>query len=125
MNDQYNVIKEDIQNFASALNAGDIKRVLSFYSDEGIFMPEGFRTLKKNEIGKSRSKFLAEKKFNIEYENLNITINENYAFVEAIAKTSENHLKNLSKIQKTSRDFFVLHREDHYWKILRYIFNNV
>jgi ketosteroid isomerase-like protein len=125
MNDRNYNVKEGIQNFANALNAGDLGSILSFYSEEGIFMPEGFKTLSKNSIGKKRAKLLEELNFKIQFEVVKIVVNDNYAFVEALAKTSENDKNAHSTSEKTSRDFFVLRKEDDQWKILRYIFNNV
>jgi ketosteroid isomerase-like protein len=125
MSHHKNVIKESIQNFESALNSEDIERVLSFYSEDAVFMPDGFRSLKRGEIGRSRSNFLTEKDFKIKFDNLKIDVNDNYGFVEAVANTSEIDPKGTSKVQKTSRDFFVLRQEENHWRIFSYIFNNI
>ncbi|AZA55225.1 YybH family protein [Chryseobacterium sp. G0201] len=125
MSHHENVIKESIQNFESALNSGNIDSVLSFYSEDAIFMPDGFRSLKRGEIGRSNSNFLTEKDFKIKFDNLKIDVNDNYGFVEAVANTSSIDLKDTSRVQKTSRDFFVLRQEENQWKIFSYIFNNV
>ncbi|MCX8534131.1 YybH family protein [Chryseobacterium luquanense] len=125
MNHHKNVIKESIQNFELALNSGNIESVLSFYSEDAVFMPDGFSTLKKGEIGRSRSNFLTEKDFKIKFDNLKIDVKDNFGFVEAVANTSEIDPKGTSKVQKTSRDFFVLRQEENQWKIFSYIFNNV
>jgi ketosteroid isomerase-like protein len=120
-----NIIQEKILNFEAALNLGNIEDVLSFYSDEAIFMPDGYKTLKKSQIGKSGLEFLIESDFKIRFENMKIAIDETYAFVEAIAKTSQNDKESSSKLEKTSRDFFVFRKEEGDWKIFRYIFNKV
>lgn len=52
-----NILQEHIQNFATAINSGDINRILSFYSDDCLFMPSDFGTLTKAQIGKSSSAF--------------------------------------------------------------------
>ncbi|UFH33066.1 nuclear transport factor 2 family protein [Chryseobacterium sp. C-71] len=124
MNHNKNKVKEKILNFESALNLGNIEDVLSFYSDEAIFMPDGNKTLKKSQIGKSGAEFLIESNFKIQFENVKIAIDENYAFVDAIAQTSQNDKEISSKLERTSRDFFVLRKEEGDWKIFRYIFNN-
>ncbi len=125
MSHHKNVIKESIKNFESALNSGNIESVLSFYSEDSIFMPDGFRSLKRGEIGRSNSNFLTEKDFKIKFDNLKIDVNDNYGFVEAVANTSSINAKDSSRVQKTSRDFFVLRQEENHWKIFSYIFNNV
>lgn len=125
MSHHKNIIQEKILNFESALNLGDIEDVLSFYSDEAIFMPDGNKTLKKSKIGKSGAEFLIESDFKIRFDDVKIAIDETYAFVEAIAKTSQNDKESSSKFERTSRDFFVFRKEESDWKIFRYTFNNV
>lgn len=120
-----NIIEEHIQNFATAINSGDIHRILSFYSDDCLFMPSDFGTLTKAQIGKSSSAFFSNKDFKIQFDDVEIDINENHAFVESKAKTKETNVKNGTKLEKTSRDFFVFRKEGSDWKIFRYIFNNV
>lgn len=125
MSNHKNIIREKILNFGSALNLGNIEDVLSFYSDEAIFMPEGNKPLKKNQIGKSGSEFHIESNFKIRFDDVKITIDDTYTFVEAIAKTSQNDKESSSKLERISRDFFVFRKEEDDWKIFRYIFNNV
>lgn len=125
MSDNNNQVKEKILNFASALNLGKIEDVLPFYSDEAIFMPDGSKTFTKSQIGKSGAEFLIESDFKIRFYDVKIAIDETYAFVEAIANTSQNDKETSSKLEKTSRDFFVFRKEEGDWKIFRYIFNNV
>lgn len=125
MNHHKNIVRESIQNFAAALNSGNIENVLSFFSEDAVFMPDGFKTLKKKQIGKSGSNYLKETDFKIQFDNVKIDVKENYAFVEAVGSTSQIIEKNLSTIEKQSRDFFVLRQEQNLWKISNYIFNNV
>lgn len=120
-----NIVKEKILNFESALNVRNVNDILSIFSDEAIFMPHGNKTLNKSQIGKSGSKFLIESDFKIQFYNMNIAIDETYAFVDAIAKISQNDKESSSKLEKTSRDFFVFRKEEGDWKLFRYIFNNV
>jgi ketosteroid isomerase-like protein len=125
MNHHKNIVRESIQNFAAALNSGNVENVLSFFSEEAVFMPDGFKTLKKKQIGNSGSNYLKEIDFKIQFDNVKIDVKDNYAFVEAVGNTSQIIEKNLSTIEKQSRDFFVLKQEKNLWKISNYIFNNV
>ena len=68
---------------------------------------------------------MKEKDFNIEFSEIIVKIDDNYAFVQAVARTSENDGEKSSTLEKTSRDFFVFRKEEADWKIFRYIFNNV
>jgi ketosteroid isomerase-like protein len=124
MSNNKNLIAEVVENYAAAINAGEIDKIRSYYSGEGIFMPEGVKTLKKNQIGNKKLPFFKEKDFKIQYNDIKIKVDDNYAFVEAVAQTLENDVMGSSKVERNSRDFFVFQKEGTEWKILTYIFNN-
>jgi 3-deoxy-D-arabino-heptulosonate 7-phosphate (DAHP) synthase class II len=88
-------------------------------------MPEGFPALSKNQIGKNRREFLVKSDFKIQYNSVEVKLDEGFAFVNAIAETTEKDLKSEEIVIKTSRDFFVFKKEEKEWKIFRYLFNNV
>lgn len=118
------LIRDTVNNYAKTLNSGNSIEVSSFYSEDALFMPEGLKELSKNEIGK-KGKFLKKSDFKIQYNSIKVTLDESFAFVNAIAETNEKDLKNGTVIRKTSRDFFVFKKEAKEWKICRYVFNNV
>ena len=80
---------------------------------------------KRSNLKALGSTFLKESGFKIAYEIQNIIIDERYAFVEALAKTSGKGASKDYSINKASIDLFILKRTDKGWKIYRYIFNNV
>lgn len=120
-----NKVEENIQKFAAALNLGNSEAILSFYSKDAVFMPDGFKTLKKNQIGRSKLNQLIVRNFKIQFDHVKIATDDNFAFVEAVAITSEDNVVDELKLEKISRDFFVFRKEECDWKIYRYIFNNV
>lgn len=54
-----------------------------------------------------------------------MTIENQFAFVQATAATTENRISDLKPVPKKSIDFFVFKRNEENRKIYRYIFNNV
>ncbi len=124
MSHHKNLVAEAVHKYAVAINEGQIEKIISFYSEEGKFMPGGIKTLKKNQIGNKRFPLMKEKEFKIQYSEVKIKIEDNFAFVETIAETSESDLERSSKLEKTSRDFFIFRKECNDWKIFRYIFNH-
>lgn len=118
-------LSRTVEAFAGALNAADATSLQSFFTGDGKFMPEGKETIETKQLETSGVNYLNTNSFQIEYEVLDISIDDNFASVMAIGKTSEKRQGEDVKTTKTSRDFFVFKKVDEAWKIHRYIFNNV
>ncbi|WP_442591951.1 YybH family protein [Pedobacter sp. AW31-3R] len=119
-------IQETIKGFASTLNSADAKSIPSHFSNDAKFMPDGSGTITgAGLLKKSGEKHLSATEFKIKFSDFDINIDNNYAFVNARAETSQLDPVNNQKVVKSSRDFFVLRKTDQSWKIYRYIFNNV
>ncbi|MFH6991023.1 hypothetical protein [Flavobacterium sp. FlaQc-48] len=113
-------------NFARVLNNGDTKAISGFFDRDAIFIPDGMKKIMAgNELGKTTNGYLKRSDFKIGYTIKEITIENQFAFVETFATTTEKSVWDLKPVQKRSIDFFVLKNEDENWKIYRYIFNNV
>ncbi|MCD0465932.1 hypothetical protein [Flavobacterium sp. ENC] len=113
-------------NFAGVLNAGDTKTIPDFFDRDAVFIPEGMKKIiAANQLGKTGNGYLKRSDFKISYAIKEITIENQFAFVEAFATTTEKRISDLKTIQKRSIDFFVLKNEAGNWKIYRYLFNNV
>lgn len=110
---------------AEALNAADISSIPSFYAEDGIFMPDGFKVLTQDQLSKSGNSYLKRNRFKITFFIQDIIINEGYAFVDATAKTQTTDPVQNKTVLTTSRDFFVLRKINREWKIYRYMFNHV
>lgn len=118
-------VKDLLVAYAEALNTANIAAIPSFFSSEGCFMPDTFKTLGKNDLKDANGNHLRKTNFHIVYTIKNVNFDKEYAFVEAIAIVHEVDIHSGNEQCKTSRDFFVLHKEEHDWKIYRYLFNNV
>ncbi|SHH91827.1 hypothetical protein SAMN05444671_4274 [Flavobacterium sp. CF108] len=113
-------------NFAQVLNTGQCVSIPEFFAHDGIFIPEGMKMIiGRDQLGKTDKGYLRRSNFKISYTVKDITIDGQYAFVEALATTTENRVSDLKLEKKTSTDFFVLKMAGEHWKIYRYIFNNV
>jgi ketosteroid isomerase-like protein len=120
-----NQIAEVLKGYALAINDAQTASIAAFYSEEGLFMPEGFKTLTKQDLYPEKSSnFLRKTDFKIEYTIEKIEVEENFAFVSVTAKTSKKQSATNDAVMKQTRDLFVLRKEEGSWKIYRYIFNN-
>lgn len=118
-------IAEVLKGYALAINGTQTASIPTFYSKEGLFMPEGFKILTKLDLSSERSsEFLKKTDFKIEYTIETIDVEGNFAFVSATAKTSKKGKATHDVVIKQTRDFFVLRKEESSWKIYRYIFNS-
>lgn len=112
--------------YADSINTAQTDAISSFYTEDGLFMPAGFKTLAKAQLLFKRSgNFFERKTFKIAYAVENILIDADYAFVSAAARTSTKDVVSDIISEKTSRDFFIFRKEAGNWKIFRYLFNNV
>lgn len=113
-------------NFTQVLNNGETNAIADFFDREAIFIPDGMKKIiGANQLGKTGNGYLKRTDFKIGYAIESITIENQFAFVEAFAATTENRISDLKPVPKRSIDFFVLKKENENWKIYRYIFNNV
>jgi ketosteroid isomerase-like protein len=127
MNDQDHTqaIRNTLTDYAKTLSAADKAAIPGFYTNDGKFMPEGYKTLNSVDLLKTNTGFLKNYNFKIEYSIQDITIDKQLAFVLADAKTSQKDPETGMVFVTKSRDFFVLKKIDEKWKIYRYLFNNV
>ena len=116
-------ITKFLNDYAEVLNSGDAKAVGNFYANDGAILPNGYRTITRKKLDAASGEFLSKNKFNIEYKIENIWISGENAFVESLATTSIG-AAGQSPLTKTSRDLFILQKDQASWKIYRYIFND-
>jgi len=112
-----------LTDYAEVLNTGNYLSIPSFYTYDGLFMPDGCQSIKADNITKSGERFLKKHSFHISFDIQNISEDKEFVFIQANATTKIKADMETEAIHLTSRDFFVLIREDTVWKIYRYIFN--
>jgi len=115
-----------LTEYDNALNSANIALIPSFYAEDGLFMPDGMQELSRNDLQKkNHESYLKKVQFRIDFTIADIIIDGRYAFVQAIAKANSRNLETDKVSAKTSRDLFILRKDQDKWKIFRYIFNNV
>jgi len=114
-----------VGEYAAALNVANVDLILAFYTADAVFMPENTHKLTKAGLLKNGQTFLNKNRFHISYSIQDITVKDEYAFVQAQARTNTINPETNQVVSKTSQDFFVLRKEQQEWKIFRYMFNNV
>ncbi|MBD1362616.1 nuclear transport factor 2 family protein [Mucilaginibacter sp. ZT4R22] len=113
-----------LQGYAEVLNKANISLISSFYTFDGLFIPHGYKSLTKKELDVAGGKLLKAKDFRINFDIENVTIGNEFAFIDATAQTTTIG-RGGEETREKSRDFFVLRKDGADWKIYRYLFNRV
>lgn len=117
-------IKSVIRAYEKALNASDVKNVITNYTEDGVFMPSGKPTaVGKNNVRTAYQHVFKALDLNVKFHFDEIVRRGDLAFVRT---TSDGKIKLLAKnitIQNKSRELFVMKRTSGVWKIYRYMFN--
>ena len=114
-------IEQLITQYADAVNTANAPAIAALYAQDGLLMPEGFRSVNGSEVN---GEYFKRASVTIEYTVSDIVINGDFAFVEARATTKTTDLSTKQDQIKATRDLFVLKKITGNWKIYRYIFNN-
>ncbi len=122
--------KQEIINllftYRDALNASDVSKVLSLYTEDGIFMPSGAPTSIGTEQVKGAYEFVFSNiKLSIEFYIDEITVNGEYAFARTTSKGSTLIHATGETVPEENRELFILQKENGSWKIDRYMFNKM
>ncbi len=122
--------KQEIKNllftYRDALNDSDVSKVLSLYTEDGIFMPSGAPTSIGTEQIKGAYEFVFSNiELSIEFYIDEITVNGEYAFARTTSKGSTLIHATGETVPEENRELFVLQKEKGSWKIDRYMFNKM
>lgn len=114
-------VEQLIAAYAEAVNNGNREVIPTFYTQDGLLIPEGFKALPQ---GKSSGKYFQNTAININYSVKQVVVESSFAFVEAQANTKLTDLKSKQELNKSTHDVFILKNTEGAWKIYRYIFNS-
>lgn len=114
-----------ISAYGKALNTADSKTIIDLYTADGLFFPNDHGTLSKKHLISSAGTFLKDREFSIDFHVKDVVVQGEFAFVQSTSTTTSRNLKEGKAITTTSRDLFVLHKEQSIWKIYRYMFNSI
>ena len=119
-------IKNVLFTYRDALNASDVSKVLSLYTEDGIFMPSGAPTSIGTEQIKGAYEFVFSNiKLSIEFYIDEIIVNGEYAFARTTSKGSILIHATEETVPEENRELFILQKENGSWKIDRYMFNKM
>ncbi len=119
-------IKNVLFSYRDALNASDVSKVLSLYTEDGIFMPSGAPTAIGTEQVKGTYGFVFSNiKLSIEFYIDEILVNGDYAFARTTSKGTTLIHATGETVPEENRELFVLQKENGSWKIDRYMFNKM
>jgi ketosteroid isomerase-like protein len=113
-----------IKAYSDALNSADIKSIGNYYTSDGLLLPNGHRSLSQSELTSTSGERLRSKKFQIDYQIKDISLQGDFAFVESIATVNTINPNGGSSTIIT-RDLLTLQKNPGGWKIFRYMFNNM
>ncbi len=119
-------IKNLLFTYRDALNASDVSKVLSLYTEDWIFMPSGAPTAIGTEQVKGTYEFVFSNiQLSIEFYIDEIIVNGDYAFARTTSKGSTLIHATGETVPEENRELFVLQKENGSWKIDRYMFNKM
>lgn len=118
-------VQRILEAYASAVKSEDRILISSFYTKDGVFLPDGARILSAHDIAGTGRNSFPKTGYDIKYVIQDLVMAGGLAFVTAQATVIATDKKTGRLSCRTSRDFFVLREEENRWRIFRYIFNHV
>jgi len=119
-------IKKVLFSYRDALNESNAEKVLSLYTENGVFMPSSAPTAIGHEQLKGTYEFVFSNiQLNIEFYIDEIEVVGEYAFVRSTSKGTTFIHASGETVPEENRELFVLKKENGSWKIDRYMFNKM
>jgi uncharacterized protein (TIGR02246 family) len=119
-------IEKVLFSYRDALNASDVNKVLSLYTNDGVFMPSNAPSAIGQEQVKAAYEFVfSQIQLNIEFYIDEIVVNGDYAFARTTSKGTTLIHANKQTVAEENRELFVLQKTNGQWKIARYMFNKM
>lgn len=119
-------IEKMLFSYRDALNASDVSKVLTLYTNDGVFMPSNAPSAVGQEQVKASYEFVFKTiQLNIEFFIDEIVVNGDYAFARTTSKGTTLIHANGQAVPEENRELFVLQKVSGEWKISRYMFNKM
>lgn len=113
-----------LQTYQRGLNEANVDLVKSVYADDAIFIGQPFPTATGvDEIGGLYADFLSKLDFNVEFEILEVELDDSLGFVRTRSHGTIVPKGQLPEGSEGNREVFVVKKIDGAWKFYRYIFN--
>ncbi len=119
-------IEKLLFSYRDALNASNVEKVISIYTEDGVFMPSNAPSAIGLAQVKSSYEFVFKNiQLNIEFFIDEIIIHDTYAFARTTSKGTTLIHSNGQIVPEENRELFVLQKVSDQWKISRYMFNKI
>ena len=119
-------IKELLFSYRDALNASDVQKVLSLYTENGVFMPSGApTTIGREQVLEAYEFVFKNIQLSIEFYIDEIEVVGSYAFARSTSSGTTLIHATGETVPEENREIFVLKQEGDSWKIDRYMFNKM
>lgn len=120
------VIEITLFSYRDALNASDVSKVLTLYTNDGVFMPSNAPSAIGQEQVKGSYEYVFKTiQLNIEFFIDEIVENGDYAFARTTSKGTTLIHATGQTVPEENRELFVLQKVNGQWKISRYMFNKM
>jgi uncharacterized protein (TIGR02246 family) len=121
---QKSAIEKTLFSYRDALNASDVSKVLTLYTNDGVFMPSNAPSAIGQEQLKGSYEFVFKTiQLNIEFFIDEIVENGDYGFARTTSKGTTLIHANGQTVPEENRELFVLQKVGGQWKISKYMFN--
>lgn len=112
------------QTYQRSLNEANVDLVKSVYADDAIFIGQPFPIATGiDEIVSLYADFLSKLDFDVEFEILEVELDDNLGFVRTRSTGTIVPKGQTPKGSEGNREVFVVKKIDGAWKFYRYIFN--
>jgi len=117
-------VEQIVLNYFDALNASDVNKVVSHFTNDGVLLAPGAPTATGTDQLNGTFQYVFD---NFKY-TLNVTVGEiiiegNYAFVSSTSKGSFVIKSTNQKVDDDFRETFIMQKVSGTWKIARYMYN--
>lgn len=118
-------IRVQLARYEQALNHSDTQEVMKLYTQEAVFMPQGYPTV----IGIDNIRQAYDGIFKKIRLNVQFTIDEvqqfstNWAYARTRSSGTQTVLSNQKESVEGNQEIFIFHRTNGEWKFYRYIFS--
>ena len=117
-------IEKLIFSYQDALNASDIDKVISLYTQNGSLLANAAPTADGADAVRGTYQYVFDNfSYTLQFSIIEIIVNGNSAFARSTSKGSFVIKANGQTIADENRELFVFDKENGQWRIARYMYN--
>lgn len=116
-------IRNVLERYAQALNAGDAELAASCYTFDAMFMPSGLPTVSGPAIVGWYQDFFTSTSMDVTFEIDEVRSGDAVAYALTRSHGTQRSLTRGTQTSESNREVFIFAAEGGAWKIARYLFN--